>query len=81
MNHMMIDLETLATSANALVVSVGACVFTDTAIVRKGYWVLGAGYERATPQGPRIEPGHCKVVDGAERPSAGGVYQKAGLPL
>lgn len=40
MNHMMIDLETLATSANALIISVGACVFDEEKIIRKGYWVL-----------------------------------------
>lgn len=40
MKHMMIDLETLATSANAVVVSVGACVFTSEDIVRSQYWVL-----------------------------------------
>lgn len=40
MNHMMIDLETLATSANALVVSVGAAVFNEKEILRTGYWVL-----------------------------------------
>jgi hypothetical protein len=40
MKHMMIDLETLATSANALVVSVGACTFDQHQIYKKGYWVL-----------------------------------------
>lgn len=40
MKHIMIDLETLATSANSVVVSVGACVFTDIEIERSGYWVL-----------------------------------------
>lgn len=42
MKHMMIDLETLATSANAIVVSVGAAVFTETEIVRTAYWVLNS---------------------------------------
>jgi len=40
MNHMMIDLETLDTCSSAVVVSVGAVVFSEKEILRTGYWVL-----------------------------------------
>lgn len=38
--HMMIDLETLSTHPNAMVLSVGACVFNQGRVAEWRHWVL-----------------------------------------